>query len=121
MTSNSWLWMSSFFKKKGIFMTNISTDTYDEVIKCVDNLIQLVIDEYLHDKISNIFVAYKKDLNTNQNASIEINEAINESIKKTLSYLSKDYRKKLKMFFSDDGLVFYIYVKLKQSCQLQTK
>lgn len=99
-------------------MYTIGNNTYEEVIKPLDEVIVIIFEQSLAKELLSIQKAYKKDLNTNENASQEINKQLNFAMKNVLKSLSKSYRKKLKMFFSRDGLILYVHSRLKQSSRL---
>lgn len=94
----------------------IGNDTFEQVTSPIDTMITLTFESILKPQLNIIFNKYKEKSISHNSAQDELNGYIKRCCETVVSNLSNHYRKKLQLFFSKDGLVFYIYTLLmKQS------
>lgn len=91
--------------------------SFEQVICALNNIIEIVIQNDISEKLISLNNKYKQEkiLNT-ESSLLEINNYIKEQTTNILTiYISKQYKKELNKFFTDNGLSYYIISKLKNS------
>lgn len=90
----------------------IGNDTFDEIVSGLDTIIVVNFLLILSPELHELFIKYKDKVLTHSNANDELSDAIKRASGEVLTSLSKHYRKKLGMFYTDEGLLKFIYSSL---------
>jgi len=81
---------------------------YEHDILILQDVITMHINLNL-DKLIEIALKYREEVLINKNSLTEIKELTSNLSKQVLTSLSKQYINQLKQYYSDDGLVLFIY------------
>lgn len=85
---------------------------FEEYMIPLDIAITMVFKRELEKDIPEHFSKYGRDCLSNPNSLIELNDMLKAHVAKVLSLIAKDYRKRLRKVYTDDGIIYYIYSNL---------
>ena len=95
-------------------MVTETSNEFEMILQPLDIMINLVFDNHIQPSMDELYLKYKEDLIKTKSANEDIKTVINNSSKQSLSLLSKRYRRRLLQFYSQDGLAYYIYVRVNR-------
>lgn len=93
---------------------SIKSDDFQLLLSPIDTMISVSFIEHIRDNLENHCNTYKDEVFTSENSLKELNILLKDTVIKTESYLSKNYKKKLLDYFNEESLSLYIYSQLKQ-------
>lgn len=82
---------------------------FNQLINPVDTMIALIYKRELKFIILEFFHKYGDTSLSNKGALEEMDSIIKKFVFRTISNISKKYRKKLRLVLTDDGIIYYIY------------
>jgi len=89
-------------------MNTETVSDFDNKIIPLENIIKLIYNRESSTYINELYRKYSHECLINESSIKELDEIIKKFTKKTLSMFSSQYLDSLN-FFSNDGLIYYIY------------